>query len=304
MVIKVDKVATLAGHKDCIYTLEKSPDEFYFFSAGGDGLIVRWDINNPEIGDLIVKIPNSVYAIHCLPARNQLLVGQNFEGLHLIDLSSKKEIQSVKITASYIFDIQSWETAIFVACGDGLLTVLDLETLAVRKHIKASDKSARSIAINPQNGEFAVAYSDHFIRVFDLQSLNLKYTLAGHQNSVFSLTYSPDGNTLISGSRDAKLKFWDVNSQYQLKENIVAHLYAINHITFSPSGDYFATCSMDKSIKLWDYKNLRLLKVIDRARHAGHGTSVNKLFWSTHQGRLVSGSDDRTLSVWELKFGI
>ncbi|MFM8834779.1 MAG: WD40 repeat domain-containing protein, partial [Cytophagales bacterium] len=52
-------------------------------------------------------------------------------------------------------------------------------------------------------------------------------------------------------------------------------------------------------IKIWDANTLQLLKVIDKARHAGHGTSVNKLWWSSHQQQLVSASDDRSISVWE-----
>jgi WD40 repeat protein len=83
---------------------------------------------------------------------------------------------------------------------------------------------------------------------------------------------------------------------------VAAHLFAINHIAFSPSGEYFATASMDKSIKIWKADELKLLKVIDKGRHAGHGTSVNKLVWTDFKNQLVSASDDRTISVWNLTF--
>jgi WD40 repeat protein len=59
---------------------------------------------------------------------------------------------------------------------------------------------------------------------------------------------------------------------------------------------------MDKSIKVWDAQNLRLLKVIDKGRHAGHGTSVNKLLWTSFNNQLLSASDDRTISAWDLLF--
>jgi WD40 repeat protein len=59
---------------------------------------------------------------------------------------------------------------------------------------------------------------------------------------------------------------------------------------------------MDKSIKVWDTEELKLLKVIDRARHAGHGTSVNKLLWTGFNNQLVSASDDRTISLWQIIF--
>ena len=46
----------------------------------------------------------------------------------------------------------------------------------------------------------------------------------------------------------------------------------------------------------------KLLKVIDKARHAGHGTSVNKLLWTGHEELLISAGDDRAISVWDLEF--
>jgi WD40 repeat protein len=107
---------------------------------------------------------------------------------------------------------------------------------------------------------------------------------------------------LLSGSRDARLKIWDVEAGYVLEKEIVAHTFAINYIDFSPNSNYFATCSMDKSVKIWDSESFKLLKVIDRARHAGHGTSVNKLLWTKYDNQIVSASDDRTISVWKIDF--
>jgi WD40 repeat protein len=299
--LDVVKAATLTGHKDCIYTLEQGRKENYFFSAGGDGMVVAWNLENPENGELIAKVANSIYALHYIDYKDQILVGQNFEGLHLIDLKQKKEIQSAKITDSSIFDIKSAGNKIFVATGDGNLIVLG-EDLSVILKVRVSEKSARCMAINNKKQQLAVGYSDHLIRVFDLKKFELVNTIPAHQNSIFTVAYSPDGEYLLSGSRDAHLKVWKTDEEYELKHSIVAHMYAINHIEYSPDGRYFATCSMDKSIKIWDAKEFKLLKVIDKARHAGHGTSINKLLWSSYRNEVVSCSDDRTISVWDLKF--
>ncbi len=300
--IKVEKTATLTGHRDCIYALEKGGTENHFFSAAGDGMVVLWDLKNPENGTLVAKVENSVYAIKYLPATNHLLIGHNFQGVHLIEVESKKEIRSAAITDSYVFDIAVQSDKIYVGTGDGVLVVLLSKDLSTLLKIKLSDQSIRSIALSP-NGKFmAIGFSDNLISILEAKTLVLLFELDAHTNSVFTVMFSPDGNFLLSGGRDAHLKIWEVRQNFKLKETIAAHLFAINNIAFSPDGKYFATCSMDKSIKIWAAEEFRLLKVIDKARHAGHGTSVNKLLWSTYKNTLLSGSDDRSVSLWNIEF--
>jgi WD40 repeat protein len=297
----IQKLDTFGGHRDCVYALEAgvSPDQF--FSAGGDGMVVRWHLDRPDLGELVAQVPASVYALHYEKTQNRLWVGQNYEGLHLIDPTSRQEVGSLKLTSAAIFDIKLYQNTAFVALSDGVVVVIDTEQLAIRRHLKASDQSARCLAINPVERELAVGYSDATVRVFDLTTLALKQTIPAHQNSVFTVAYAPDFLHLLTGSRDARLKRWDLDRNYTLDEEVVAHLFAINHLTFSPDGQLFATASMDKSIKIWDAHTLRLLKVVDRARHAGHGTSVNRLLWTAYQNLLLSASDDRTISVWQIK---
>jgi len=303
--IQVHKKYALKGHKDCIYSLAPAQENTNFFSAAGDGLVVRWEFDDLQSGRIIAKVPASIYAIHYEEERNNLVVGQNYEGIHIVDLDQNHEVGSVKITQSAIFDIKVYKEQILIASGDGKVTVVNYQNLNILRTIHLSRQSARCIAINWHAEEMAIGYSDHKIRVVDLKTYALKYEIDAHKNSVFTLCYSPDGHRLLSGSRDAHLKIWDVNQHYQLQKAIVAHMYCINHVVYRPDARYFATCSMDKSVKVWDAEHFKLLKVIDKARHAGHATSVNKLLWSDYandelQNPLISASDDRSLSVWQV----
>lgn len=298
--IQVQKIATFSGHRDGVYALERAAHPHQFFSAAGDGMVVRWDRQQSDQGQLIARVPASVYALHYQPEQNWLWIGQNFDGVHVIDLHDNREIKSVKLTSAAIFSLQSWKDFLYIATGDGTIIALNAETATIRHRSKPSDKSARCLAINPIRGELAVGFSDHSIRIFDLSTLQLIRQLTGHTNSVFALKYSPDYRFLLSGGRDAHLNVWKADENYALHQSIVAHLYAINSITYSPEEQYFVTASMDKSIKVWDATTFRLLKVIDKARHAGHGTSVNCLLWTDYQQQILSGSDDRTISVWQL----
>lgn len=299
--ISIKRLHSLTGHRDAIFTIERGGTANDFFSGSGDGMVVRWNLEDPEMGELIARLPNSVYALHYIEQTDLLAVGHNYEGLHLLDWKSKKEMGSLKLSAAAIFDIKSVDGRLLVGSGDGTVSMIDKEQLRIVRQVKASEKSARTIAINERNGDIAVGFSDHYIRIFD-QQFRLKNIWQAHENSVFTLRYTPDMRWLLSGSRDARLKAWDAEAGYQKAAEVVAHMYAINHIDFSPDGKHFVTCSMDKSIKVWDISALKLLKVIDRSRHGGHATSVNKLLWTSYHDQLLSASDDRSISVWQIIF--
>ena len=257
-------------------------------------MVVLWDQEHPEEGQLIAKLPSTIYALHFHTQSDLLIAGQNHQGIHVLDWKNKKEIASLQLTKSPVFDIQSAGKTLVIGCGDGNVLTVDLEQMTILNRVQLSEKNARTIAINEETGEVAVGYSDHYVRVFDM-SLKLKQEWKAHDNSVFTLRYTPDRKFLISGSRDARLKLWDCKANYMKVAEVVAHMYAINHLDFSPDGKHFVTCSMDKSIKVWDMDSMQLLKVIDKARHAGHGTSVNKLLWSGFNNQVISASDDRTI---------
>lgn len=301
-IVSVNKESTLTGHKDCIYTLAGDKDSQILYSGAGDGMVVAWDLGAPENGQLVAKVPNSIYALALDMDRNQLVVGHNYDGIHFIDLEDRKERYSLKLTSAAIFDIQVFEDLCFVSTGSGELIIVNIsESPTIVQRLSLSSKSARALSINPVDMELAIGFSDHMVRILDLNDYSVKKELSGHKNSVFSVRYTPDYQHLMTAGRDAQFKVWDT-MKYEEQESVVAHMYAINHIDFSPSGKHFVTCSMDKAIKVWDLQTFRLLKVIDKARHAGHGTSVNKLFWSGYKNQLVSASDDRTISLWSLDF--
>ena len=298
--MNVRKIDTFSGHRDCVYTLLSDSSGSSFYSAGGDGLVVKWDVTKPDLGDLVARVGGSVYAMAHDPATGLLWVGQNFEGIHLIDPILKTVVASMKIGSS-IFDIKIWQDKAIVALSDGVIVVIDIPTFAIQKHLKASLKSVRALAIRESQAELAAGYSDYSVGIFDLNTFKLKKRFPAHTNSVFTVGYSPDDRYLVTGGRDAHLKVWDATADYALLHDIPAHMFTINHLTFRADGAFMATASMDKSIKIWQADTFKLVKVVDRARHAGHGTSINKVLWLAEGDFLVSGSDDRTISVWEFQ---
>jgi WD40 repeat protein len=74
-------------------------------------------------------------------------------------------------------------------------------------------------------------------------------TFEGHTNSVWSLAFSPDGNTLASVSIDETVRLWRV-SNGKLLRTFEGHTDWVNSVAWSPGGDTLATASY-KEVRLW-----------------------------------------------------
>ena len=267
-------------------------------------MVVAWNAADPhQDGQLLAQVEKSVYALHEVPSRGLLLLGHNFQGVQAIDLQSKTLAYATALPPVAIFDLvySASRQRVYCALADGTLAVLRGRDLRLENLLRLSQKSLRCLALHEGRHELAVGSSDWCTYVLDLDSLAVKTTLTEATNSVFTLAYTPDGTSLLAGGRDAHLRRYQVAENYALADSVVAHMYAINHLAFSADGQYLATCSLDKSIKLWDAASLALLRVLDKTRAAGHGTSVNKIVWPGEQHRLVSCSDDRSLAVWQVE---
>jgi COMPASS component SWD3 len=82
-----------------------------------------------------------------------------------------------------------------------------------------------------------------------LENASLAYTLTGHSHP-FSLAFSPDGQTLASGSWDDTIKLWQLSTRQEIA-NLTGHSGDIRCVVISPDGQTLASCSEDKVIKLW-----------------------------------------------------
>lgn len=299
--IQIRKLGQFVGHKDCLYTLAKSYKEYHFYTGAADGYIVEWQQTENEDGALISRVSRPVYALLLNATKMQLLAGTAQGSLHCIDLNQLSETRNIEAHTLGLYDLKTYQNRLISVGGDGIINVWDMDTLQLICKIKGSDKSARCVAIHPNERDFAVGFSDFSIRIYDAESFQLKKTMHGHSNSVFALCYSKDGKYLVSGGRDAMLKVWDVENNFELLHDIPAHTLHINTIVFNPENTLLATGSMDKTIKIWDAKTFKLLKVIDKARNQSHSTSVNKLLWLDNQS-LASVSDDKMSMLWEVRY--
>lgn len=90
-------------------------------------------------------------------------------------------------------------------------------------------------------------------------------TLQGHSASVRSLSFSPDGKTLASGSSDCTVKLWEVAAGKE-RTTFRGHTYSVLSVAFSPNGTTLASGSYDKTIKLWKISAAITAKKIETFR--------------------------------------
>lgn len=299
-ILQVQKIAQLTGHNASIFALAADQDPRYFLSAAGDGWVVRWDLKDPEIGKLIAKVETQLFSLLNLPDYDRLVAGNMNGGVHWVDLADPVKTKNIAHHGKGVFDMLRIGDSLFTIGGEGKITRWSVGERRSLETLHLSNQSLRSINFNLQRNEIAIGASDNTIYLLDADSLELKKSIKNaHDNSVFAVTYTPDGRYLLSGGRDAQLKIWDTNHDFHLVHTQPAHWFTINHIVFSPNGQYFATASRDKTIKIWDTQTFELLKVLETIRNGGHVNSVNRLLWLEHY--LISASDDRSIILWEIE---
>ena len=291
--LQIERIDTFSGHRGPVYALENGVDSL-FYSAGSDGWVVQWNLAKPDLGKVIAQIEGSVYAMK-LDDAGILWIGHNYEGIQGIQVADQTQVFAIPTKGLSIFSIAFVGPNAWIGHNEGLITVVDMATKSVVKHIKASASSARCFCVLADN-RVAVGYSDGFVRVFDAD-FQLIHSFKAHDSSVFSL--QSRGGELYSVGKDARIKRW--SNDFQLLTEVIGHIYAIHDIQFSPDGKWFATASMDKTVKVWESETLTLRKVLDASRHGGHKNSVNKLIWSSFDDLLVSASDDKNLSIWKIQ---
>ena len=130
------------------------------------------------------------------------------------------------------------------------------------------------------------------IEIIDRNTNETLKTLYGHSFFVYSLSFSPDGSRIVSGSWDKTIKIWDVNTGNCLK-TLEGHSDYVWSVAFSPDGTKIISGSGDKTIKIWDANTGACIKTLK-----GHSDIVKAVAFSPDGKNIISGSDDKTIKIW------
>jgi WD40 repeat protein len=131
-------------------------------------------------------------------------------------------------------------------------------------------------------------------------SIRPTYTLEGHSRRVSSVSFSPDGKRIVSGSFDKTVKVWDAQTSQETL-TLKGHSDLVRSVSFSPDGKLIASASgsgeFEKSgeIKVWDAHTGK--ERFTRKEHSGTVTSVS---FRPDGKRIVSGGGGETVKIWDI----
>ncbi len=137
------------------------------------------------------------------------------------------------------------------------------------------------------DGEISARLNANDIELTDLQK-GSSQLLIGHRKSITSLSFSPDGTMLVSGSQDSRVKLWNiVKKTFQASDGS-----EVNNISFNSDGQIIASKKTNNTVQIWRGNDTLLTTL------PGRNSAISFSKSSNHNLILASASQDRMVQLW------
>jgi WD40 repeat protein len=277
-----------------------SPDgmqlaSWYVTSEGKTGLQV-WDIASGQKRQISVGLGKAYTASITFSPNSQYLAFGCDHGMAVFDTKTWDRLfmlrgDSVK-AASFSPDSQLLSTVNIrgnvvlygVAGGYEMTRLVHRRQRASRESMRFSD-----------DGRFLVSSNADAIRVWKLTAAAERIALRGHSQGVPSIVFQPDGRTVITGSKDSTIVWWDARTGRQLHVEFLKR-GEVQTIVCSRDGRWMVTAHWDDPdaiLRRWDLSRRRQLGNIPT--DLGNVTSL--ALWG--DGQFLAATRDG-LAVWRL----
>ena len=152
------------------------------------------------------------------------------------------------------------------------------------------------LALSPDGAMLVTASEDATIGLWDANTLHALGALTGHEGPVGWVAVTPSGKQLLSTGDDATVRLWDLEDRREVRK-FTGHIGPVRCVAAMPDGRRrFPAATTPRSVSgtLPPAKNCEFDK---------HTRTVWKVCLTADGQRVLSGSDDRTMRLWDLESG-
>lgn len=150
-----------------------------------------------------------------------------------------------------------------------------------------------AVAISSTGEFWAAASTRGEVLIWIAGGTTLHRSWQAHTDMVWTLSFSPEGHTLASGSWDGGVKLWDVASGALLWHR--QHTGHVNRVAFAPDGGTLASSGNDRTIRLWEPRNGAELETLVQP------VPIPAIAWSPDGFLLASGDVQGDIRLWRVQ---
>ncbi|CAO3645907.1 unnamed protein product [Cunninghamella blakesleeana] len=196
-----------------------------------------------------------------------------------------------------VTSLQFDDQFIVVACDNHRIEVFDTRTAKKIRTLEGHEGGVWALQFkggdkNDPTRTLVSGGCDRDVRVWDLNSGELRHILRGHTSTVRSLDMK-DKKIAVTGSRDMTTRIWDIERGVLLHV-LLGHQGSVRCLEIN--GNTVATGSYDATARIWDMRTGRCLHVLE-----GHTAQIYAIAFDGT--KVVTGSLDFTIKVWSAETG-
>ncbi len=199
------------AHTDQLTAVAFSPDGGILASCGYDKVIHLWGVETGDLKWTLVGHEQEVHDLAFSPS-GEILVSAGGNGtIRLWDVSTGETVNTIETFGGAVDEV------VFSPSGDILVSssrddIIRFWDANTGEHLKSitPQEPTHSIAYSPDGRRLASSH-DRKINLWDTETGKLTATFTGHNDSIYPIAFSPDGKTLMSGSYDSTMIFWEIN---------------------------------------------------------------------------------------------
>ncbi len=168
----------------------------------------------------------------------------------------------------------------------------------------------REVEFSPVDPILATGSSDGSVRIWDLETGETLHVLSRHHYGVIALAFSPSGEILASGGYDNKINLWNVSSGEHI-ETFTNYPMGVTDLKWLPDGESLVVAGGEYMGYIANHsqpeKYLQIMNTSDSGnilkQFVGHTESVMSISISSDGNRLLSGSMDKSVRLWDIDTG-